>query len=166
MRDLTATLGAGLDPATVEVLTSAEQLRQLATAWRTDGLEACNENRWDDAEESYRASLYLFQNVTGINVEDEVNLTAVLYAALLERAIEDETQSYREPIEDLYRQASAMRSGFMGELATIAFAVRIKYGDLKGAELALREKERHRFETRDDWRLLELEYGRRAATQA
>ena len=127
---LESTFQGSIGGEAMEVLRAAEERRRCAVDDRTRGMCACNNGEWTTATELYGEGLRHFEAISGINVEDEINLTAVLLACVYERWTEGK---WWPLIEMLYAEAKALKSQFCGDIAHFVFAVRIKYWDLDGA---------------------------------
>lgn len=160
---LESTFRKSIGKQMLDALRMSELARQGALEARAGGMRASASGQWDTAIDLYAKSLMLFKTVKDINVEDEVNLGVVLMACLFERwdirmSGED---SWCYLIERLYAEAKEINSQYCGDIAHFVFALRIKYGDLDGAGLALAEREEFGIPVgRVDWEVLDREYTR------
>lgn len=158
---LESTFHGSIGKETMEALRMAEWARRSAVEARASGMRASEKGEWEQAAEWYGTSLMLFERVDHINVEEEVNLGAVLLACLHERWQPDAKDNWWLMIEVLYGEAKEMGSQYCGDIAHFVFAVRMKYGDLDGAGLALSERNALGSPVPAlDWELLDLEYSR------
>ena len=155
---LESTFQGSIGVEAMELLRGAEERRQSAVDYRARGMRASNNGEWKKAAGLYARALHLFETIAGINVDDEINISAVLLACVYERWTDE---SWWELIEMLYAKAKGMDSQFCGDIAHFVFALRIKYGDLDEAGIALAERERFGFPVATtDWEILDLEYSR------
>ena len=145
----------------MDTLRVAELMRQSALEARVGGMRASANGDWATAVDLYGKSLMLFRAVGGINVEEDVNLGVVLLVCLYERLDILLAGGAWQIIESLYAEAKQLNSQYCGDIAHFVFALRVKYGDLDGAGIALSEREEFGIPVDAlDWDVLDSEYTR------
>lgn len=147
----------------MDTLRVAELVRRSALEARVGAMQASANGDWAMALELYCKSLMLFRAVGSINVEEDVNLGVVLMVCLYERLdiLPADGSSWWRIIESLYTEAKEINSQYCGDIAHFVFALRVKYGDLDGAGIALSERERFGIPVDAvDWGVLDMEYTR------